>query len=540
MQDPVAARHGIPGSQRGGLMRIHKYTVGFLLLLAVAPSAYGGWQADLARALDMEPGSEQDRLIAAVERAQPEFEEVMAAIRTAEFPPCETKKLVTGSSLCLDGVERPWVLYVPSVYKPGVPTPLLVRLHGGVGRAEIIEDPAGYATEDEWLPVAEAEGWLVLYPFGQAEATWWDRVGMANIRNLIRSVKRDYNIDDDRVWMAGFSDGASAGFAWAMVEPNDLAAVVALNGHLGVGSLDGDLPLYAVNLANTPVYAVTTMEDELYPSEGMRPTIRMALDAGAAMLYRELEGTHDFTYAATELPRIAAFLLRHPRDPLPAKIVWEAGSPEYGRCRWLKIESITTAEPAAWHKDHNVALLSEQVTIGFVPDDTFEGEGVKVSRVVEDTPAEDMGLKAADVIVGGGHMPIADMDGLLEFKSTLKRGDPFELTVRRGEGTTILDGEIPAPESYYIFKRDVPSGLVKAVCMGNRIEIESSRVGTLTLFINPDMINLDEALSITWNGRLVHEENVKPDLSCLIRNFIATRDRKAIYVASITLESPDQ
>jgi pimeloyl-ACP methyl ester carboxylesterase len=510
-----------------------------LLLLAVS-SAYGGWEADLARALEMDPGSEQDRLIGSVARAKPSVEEVVAAIESITFPDVEVGKLVVETSVCLDGVERPWVLYVPPGYNPRSPSPLLVRLHGGVGRAEIVEDPAAYAQEDEWLAVAEQEGWLVLYPFGQAGATWWDPVGMTNIRNLIRTVKRRHNIDDDRVWMAGFSDGASAAFTWAMVEPGDLAAVVALNGHIGVGSLDGNLPLYAVNLANTPVYAVTTDRDELYPSDVMRPTLKMALDAGGDILYRELPGTHNFDYADTEIPRITEFLLRHPRDPFPANIVWEAGKSAYGDCRWLRIEEITTDEPAPWHQDHNAALISERITIGFVADDTYEGEGVKVSRVIEDSPAEAMDLEAGDIVIAGDRMTVADMDDLVEFKATLDRGDPFQLSVRRGKGTTVLEGKIPEPEAYYVFKREAPSGLAIARYMGNRIEISSSRVGALRVLIHPDMINLDEVLRITWNDRLVYEERVKPDLEYVIRNFIEHRDRKLLYLASILLEDTDR
>ena len=510
-----------------------------ILLLMFASTVYGSWEADLARVLEMEPGKEQDKLITTIVRAEPGIEEVTEYIATMHFPAVETGRLLLDSTVCLDDIERPWVLYVPPTYEPGEPSPLLLRLHGGVSRAEIFEDPVGYAEEDGWLPVAERLGWFVLYPLGQDGATWWDRIGMANIRNLIRTVKRGYNIDDDRVWMAGFSDGASAGFTWAMVEPDCFAAVVALNGHIGVGSLDGDLPLYAANLANTPVYAVTTEEDELYPTRVMGSTIEMAVRAGADILYRSLEGRHEFSYAEEELPRVAAFLRRHPRDPFPGEVIWEAGVPEFGACRWLKIDRITNEEPEAWHTDFNCALVNERITIGFMADDAFEGEGVRVGRVVEETPAEDMGLAEGDVIVKGGSMPIAGMDDLVRFKAGLGRGDAFELTVRRGEGITVLGGAMPEPANYLVFKRELPSGLVKARYLANRIEIESSRVGALSILLHPDMVNPDSNLSVIWNGRLVYDDRVTPDLEYMIRNFAENRDRRLIYAARLSLEAPE-
>ena len=56
---------------------------------------------------------------------------------------------------------------------------------------------------------------------------------------------------------------------------------------------------------------------------------------------------------------MAAFLERHPRDPFPSEIVWEAGDSKFGLCRWFAIDGITTEEPAAWHVDHNVALVDD-------------------------------------------------------------------------------------------------------------------------------------------------------------------------------------
>jgi hypothetical protein len=517
---------------------IRALTLACYVLLATA-SASADWQSDLDRLLNMQPGAEQDMLIESVAAAEPGWKAVTAYIQTARFSQVETGRAVLDSNVCLDGVARPWVLYVPSGYSPGVPVPLLVRLHGGVGRTDIIEDPLGHVAEDEFVPVAEERTWLVLYPYGQAGATWWDRVGMANVNSLIRMVKRAYNVDDDRVWMEGFSDGASAGFSLAMVMPSDYAAIAALNGHIGVGSLDGDLPLYARNLANTPMYAVTTKDDELYPSSRMRPTIEMARRAGADILYRELEGTHDFDYAPSELPRITRFFERHPRDPLPHKLVWEAGGPRYGQCRWFKIERISTAEPAPWHTDHNIAMIDDRVTIGFVPEDSFDGSGVKVGRVIEETAAGDMGLEQGDIIVVGGDTAIETMDDLVAYKATLRRGGPFELTVVRDQGREVLNGQLPEIGSYYAFKRDVPSGLAEVSFSANRIDVETSRIDAFSILVHPDMIDIEDDLVISWNGETVHEGPVEADIEFMLRNFLQNRDRRLLYVARLHVESED-
>jgi poly(3-hydroxybutyrate) depolymerase len=508
----------------------------FFSLLVAAPAAAGpaDWQQAFDELLSAAPDA-QGALLAEVERAEPVWTDVVARIQAMSFPDAsERGTAVLRTTVCEDGVERPWVIVIPADYDPGMPTPLLVVLHGGVSRTTIEEDPLAYVGEDEFGSLIRDRGWLALYPFGQVGATWWDEVGMANIRGLVRTVKREYNVDDDRVWMAGFSDGASAGFLHAMVAPDDYAAFVALNGHMGVGSLDGDLPLYAPNFSNTPVYAVTTFGDQLYPSARMRPTIAMAREAGGDIFYRELEGEHEFSYAGDELPRIGRFLERHPRDPFPSGIVWETAGPEFGRCRWFAIDRVTTDEPKAWHADHNAALVDEAVTIGFQPDDAFEGIGVRVASLAEgDYPAAAMGLEAGDIIVAGGGEPIATMDDLGAFKAGLKRGDTFELTVLRGEGKVTLDGKMPEPANYLLFKRDVPSGLARASCSANTIDVETSRVGAFRVFVHPDMVRLDRNLVIRANGETVFDGRVAPDVGFLLKNFLANRDRKLLYVAEI-------
>jgi dienelactone hydrolase len=518
-----------------------------IALVSISVSLSGGpaqaaWQEALGQlVLAPEGSAEREALVREVLEADPDWKDVVDEIGSMSFPDAAEKGVpVLRSIVSSDGVERPWVLTVPESYDPEEPTPLLVILHGGVGRADIIEDPLEYAAEHGFLPIATELGAIAAFPLGQAGATWWDDVGMGNIREIVRTVKREHNVDDDRVWMIGFSDGASAGFCHAMLDPSDYAAIVALNGHMGVPSLDGGLSTFAPNMANTPLYAVTTFDDGLYPSDRMRPTLDMALEAGGDILYREFPGEHDFPYPADELPAIIRFLDRHARDPFPPRVVWETATPGFGRCHWLAIDRVTLDDPADWHTDHNAPMINDRVTIGFQPNYDYEGEGVEVSLIVEDEgyPAEEMGLLAGDVIVAGNGRSIADMDGLGEFKATLERGDPFDLTVLREGEELVLPGMIPEPTNYLVFTRDAPSGIARASYSANRIDVEASRVGALRVLVHPEMIRIEEDLVVRVNGEIVFEEPVAPDLSYLLSNFLEHRDRRLLYVAEVAVELP--
>jgi len=508
-----------------------------LLFVLTAVFACGDWKSDLDRMIKTPPGQERDSLIANVATAAPGWREVYAQIRAISFSPADAGKPVLRQMRCMDGKDRPYVVYIPKGYDPAKPSPLFVWLHGGVSRADLNPDPLGSVKGGMWPAVADAQGWIMVFPYGQGGATWWDAVGMANIQDQIRAVKQAYNVDDDRVFMGGFSDGASASFLYAMVKPSDFAAFTALNGHMGVGALDGKLYTYATNFANTPVYAVTTDKDQLYPTRQMQPVIDMARKAGGNITYRELEGAHQFSYAAEELPRIAEFLSRHPRDPFPTRVLWETAVPEFGACRWLVIDSVAAGTPAAWHQDFNATLADDSITFGFLADDKFTGPGIKLGNIIaDDNIAMRLKMLPGDILTKANLTTINTMDDLASFKATVKRGDPVEVVVNRKGKMTTLKATIPEPASYTIFKHDKPSAIVRAAFVSNRIDIEGSRLGAFRILVHPDMIRLDQNLIVTVNGQKRFDAKVTPSVEYMLKNFLENRDRKLLYVAEVKVE----
>ena len=176
------------------------------------------------------------------------------------------------------------------------------------------------------------------------------------------------------------------------------------------------------------------------------------------------------------------------------------------------------------------------IVIGFQPDDTFEGPGMLVGSVVEGYAADSLGLLAGDVIVKAGEMEIVDGDDLWEFKSGLSRGDPVSLVVIRDGQEVTLDGHMPPPTSYFVFKRDRPSAKAKVSFSANRVDVQGSRLGAFSVYVHPDMFRLEEQIVITVNGEEVFRELVQPDLSLMLEQFLANRDRQLLYVAKITVE----
>jgi predicted esterase len=511
-------------------------SVAALIVLLLAPFAVAGWEEDLA-ALIAADEADRPTLLEKVAAASPDTSAVIGKLRGITFAEAPKGKMFLRKTMCRDGVERPWVLLAPEGIDPAKPAPLLVILHGGVHRADLVEKPLESAENKLLTNACRERGWLAIYPFGQIGAAWWDDVGMANIENLIRTVKRERNVDDDRVAMVGFSDGGSAGFLHAMVKPTDYAAFLALNGHMGVGAIDAGRDTYAPNFANTPVFATTTFGDELYPSAKMRKTIEMARKAGGRIFYRERAGRHDGDHLKPLIPVMVEFLERHRRDPFPTRIVWEASSRQFGRCRWLEVTDLRIGEKAPWHVEHNVHLVDERVSIGFNLA-KHEGDGLKVGGVVDDSFAKKNGLKVDDIVIGMNGQVVKKIEDLNAAKSKVMRGDPVTLKILRGGKEMTLAGNLPEISRYMVFPRKNLSGMVRAAYAANVFTVETSCVARFRIFVYPSMVNLDEPVTVLVNGRQVHSAKVAPDVRFLLESFLADRDRRALPVAEISVEVP--
>ncbi|GAB4038241.1 MAG: PHB depolymerase family esterase [Rubrivivax sp.] len=120
-----------------------------------------------------------------------------------------------------DGIERKYMVHVPRSYDGKKPVSLLLSFHGGGGHMEFQADDARYGQ----ISASEREGFVVVFPNGYSRlpggrlATWnaggccgpakerdIDDVGFA--RAVVAAVTNQLNIDRQRVFATGFSNGA--------------------------------------------------------------------------------------------------------------------------------------------------------------------------------------------------------------------------------------------------------------------------------------------------------------------------------------------
>ncbi len=133
-------------------------------------------------------------------------------------------------SFIFDGINRTWIVYLPVNYSQGNTLPLLLALHPLTGTGLNMMQFTGFNS------IADTANFIVVYPDGIGNS--WnvglpggstaDDVGF--ISALIDTLHQDYNIDLNRVYGAGFSNGGFLCYRLACELGNRIAAIASVAG----------------------------------------------------------------------------------------------------------------------------------------------------------------------------------------------------------------------------------------------------------------------------------------------------------------------
>jgi polyhydroxybutyrate depolymerase len=120
-------------------------------------------------------------------------------------------------------------LHIPPSYRPDKPTPLLLVLHGGG------QEVSDMMAVTELSTKADEVGFIVVYP--QASLLRWDPrpeaeggIDVVFIRILLVFLRRHLNIDPARIYVSGFSNGASMAHRLACDLADTIATIAPVAG----------------------------------------------------------------------------------------------------------------------------------------------------------------------------------------------------------------------------------------------------------------------------------------------------------------------
>ncbi len=238
-----------------------------------------------------------------------------------------------------NGTEYFYHLNVPEDYDPSRQYQVRFELHGGIG-GRTDSEPGGRGRGRTRLEGAEQ---IYVMPYAWLESPWWDVSQVDNIRNILDLVKREYNVNENRVVLGGISDGGTGAWYIAMHENTRFASFHSFIGYTMVlaNPSISDGTSYLHNLLGKSWYAINGGRDRLYPTSRVTPFITYLQTKGIDIDYQPLRnGEHNTRWWLEWSDDFEAFVASHPREPNPASISWKATQGSNMRSHWLVIEDL--------------------------------------------------------------------------------------------------------------------------------------------------------------------------------------------------------
>lgn len=260
---------------------------------------------------------------------------------------------------------QPYSIYVPPSYDPSVPHKLIVSLHGGSSNHSIwIGILMGnlIKTKTYWMnhrtlyePQYNIDGWIIVAPDGLGQIRWrW--MAEQDVFDVIEDVKKNYNIDDNYIYLNGLSNGGIGAYTIGLKHAHLFAALTPMAGvtdwlrFLGAGPLqpfervvlrNESAITYAPNAKNTFMYNFHGTKDPGMVVEHARQMSIAVEKLGIPHLYQEIVNLgHDVLNVLWSKQRVFRVLNNYKRHESPTEVWLTTASYRARRQFWLVLDQM--------------------------------------------------------------------------------------------------------------------------------------------------------------------------------------------------------
>lgn len=239
-----------------------------------------------------------------------------------------------------DSAKTSFFIHLPQHYDPQKKYTLLFFLHGAVRNNELIDYQLAGWNLGGWnryyTKYADQNDVILVFPRANKQYNWMlSDDGFFMIPEMLKQIKKALNIDDNKVFVAGHSNGATGSFSYLMKQSTQFAGFYGFNTYPKV--FTGGT--FVENIKNRSFINFSTDEDYYYsPNANDDFTKLMKGIAADYQEYRYNGFPHWFPqFDASEPAYNIIFndLKNRKRNPFPKEISWEFDDNRNGNIDWI-------------------------------------------------------------------------------------------------------------------------------------------------------------------------------------------------------------
>lgn len=249
----------------------------------------------------------------------------------------------------------PYYIYIPKNYNPNLPTKLLIYYKGGwISRDTLPNNVAKEIINDNpTFSYLDKNNIIEIFPALNSDLAIYGFFGYKHLRLMLSDTKKLLNIDDDRVYLAGFSDGGRTIYNLAFLRPTSFASFYSINGIFNSSRMNYP------NFSNRSITTYYGTKDKLANPKFALSVAQIAKKFGANWKLYSFDGKH-FYYPNKKiiLQRLFTEIKNSTRNPFPNKILYhkDYDFDEFDGIDWLHIKTNTKRTPKDWHFSSNLSI----------------------------------------------------------------------------------------------------------------------------------------------------------------------------------------
>ncbi|SDI39125.1 prolyl oligopeptidase family serine peptidase [Chryseobacterium jejuense] len=194
-----------------------------------------------------------------------------------------------------EGLKTPYIVFVPKGYKSSKPVKVIFFLHGGVNSLNDFYYQNPDVKKEPIFSVGDHFNAIIVYPFAKKDFGWMNQQkAFENIFTILNDVEKKYNVDKNKIYLGGMSNGGTATFWFASQKETPFKAFYAFapNPVLNIGAI----PFENIT-KDHPLYTISAKDDYVFGYDDVLKIYNQNKSKAKGWIFQTIEnGSHEFIY----------------------------------------------------------------------------------------------------------------------------------------------------------------------------------------------------------------------------------------------------